>query len=157
MADLLDIAPSTAVESVHVNGMHITVRGLRGDAIASIVSRFPDLARLLGGSGDIGSRLISQFGNAIAPIIAAGCGHHNDEKTKEYEQVAANLLVEDQLKLIAAIIGLTFPNGMASFVKSMTAFLVGTDERAKPVKMRLKRSPSVSPDSSAADSPPTMQ
>ena len=157
MADLLDIAPSTAVESVKIDERFVTVRGLNGEAIASIVSRFPDLAKLLGGGGDVGSRLIGQFGNAIGPIIAAGCGHHNDDKTKEYEQVAANLLVEDQLKLIAAIIRLTFPNGMGSFVKSMTAFLIGTDERAKTVTMRLKKSPSPSPDSSVADSPPIMQ
>jgi hypothetical protein len=158
MADLLDIAPSTAVQSVKIDGRFITVRGLHGEAIASIVSRFPQLASVLSGGGvEFGPKLIAHFGNAIAPIIAAGCGHHNDEKTKEYEQVAGNLLVEDQLKLVAAIIGLTFPNGMASFVKSMTAFLVGTDEREKPVKMRLKQSPSVSQPSSAEDSPQTMQ
>ncbi len=81
----------------------------------------------------------------------------NDEKAKEYEQIAGELLVEDQLKLFAAIIRLTFPNGMGSFVKSLTAFLHGADERAQPVKMRLKKSPSPSPDSSAVDSPPTMQ
>jgi len=153
MADLLDIAPSTAVESVHVNGRHIYVRGLHGDAIASIISRFPKLTTVLDG-GEIGPKLIAQFGSAIGPIIAAGCGHLNEEK---YEQHAAKLMVEDQLKLVKAIIGLTFPNGMDSFVKTMTAFLVGTDEREKPVRMRLKKSPSQLQPSSAADSPPTMQ
>ena len=43
MADLLDIAPATAVEVVKINGnAMITVRGLHGNAIASIVARFPE-------------------------------------------------------------------------------------------------------------------
>ena len=155
MADLLDIAPSAAVESVIIDGKFITVRGLHGDAIASIVARFPKLAALLDGdSAEFGSRLISNFGNAIAPIIAAGCGHLGDEK---YEQVAAALLVEDQIRLIKAIVELTFPKGIGSFVKTMTEFLSGNDEGAKPVTMRLKKSPSPSQPSSAADFPPIMQ
>jgi len=161
MADLLDIAPSTSVQSVWIDGKSIVVRGLNGDHIASIVSRFPELAKLLGGGGDTGARLIAQFGQAIAPIIAAGCGHYKDDgsgTTEKYEDAARNLLVEDQLKLVSAIIGLTFPNGMGSFVKSMTAFLVGKDEGAtKPIRMRLKQSPPISPPSSAEDSPPIMQ
>jgi len=43
MADLLDIAPATAVEVVRINGERYTVRGLHGNAIASIVARFPNL------------------------------------------------------------------------------------------------------------------
>jgi hypothetical protein len=154
MADLLDIAPSTACEVVKIDDTRIIVRGLHGDAIASIVARFPDLAVLLvGGSGDIVTRLIRQFGTAIGPIIAAGCGHLGDEK---YEQHAGKLLVEYQLKLLRAIIGLTFPNGLASFVETMTA-LLNADEGAKPVTVRLRKSPSPSPPSSDAASRPNMQ
>jgi hypothetical protein len=156
MADLLDIAPATAVEVVKINGTRIVVRGLHGDAIASIVARFPELGLLLGGApGNIAARLIERFGSAIGPIIAAGCGHLGDEK---YEQHASTLLVEYQMKLVKAIIGLTFPNGLASFIETMTAILAGADEGAKPViKVRLKKSPLPSPPSSDADSRPTMQ
>src|SRR5262245_15375673 len=153
MADLLDIAPSTAVESININGRFVIVHGLHGDAIASIVSRFPQLGNLLAGV-DMGPRLIAQFGIAIGPIIAAGCRHLNDEK---YEQHAAKLDVEIQLKLVKTILGLTFPNGVSSFVTMITAFLAGPDERAKPIKMRLKKSPLPSQPSSVEDSPPTMQ
>jgi hypothetical protein len=154
MADLLDIAPSTAVEVVKIDGKRITVRGLHGDAIASIVARFPNLGLLLGGGADIGMRMIEQAGNAIGPIIAAGCGHLGDEK---YEQHAGTLLVENQLKLLKAIIGLTFPNGLASFLETVTALLPGADEGEKPVKVRLRKSPLPLPPSSDADSRPTMQ
>ena len=154
MADLLDIAPSTAVEVVKIDGMRITVRGLHGDAIASIVARFPELGLLLGGGADIGPRLIERFGGAIGPIIAAGCGHLGDEK---YEQHAATLLVEDQLRLLKAIIGLTFPNGIASFIEAMTALLPGAGEGGKTVKVRLRKSPLPSQASSDEASPPIMQ
>jgi hypothetical protein len=155
MADLLDIAPSTACEVVKIDGKRIIVRGLHGNAIASIVARFPELGVLLGSGDNIGPRLIERFGGAIGPIIAAGCGHLSDEK---YEHHASTLLVEYQLKLIKAIIGLTFPNGLTSFIQTVTALLPGADEGAKPViKVRLKKSPSPSPPSSDAVSLPTMQ
>ena len=154
MADLLDIAPSTAVEVVKIDGKRIIVRGLHGDAIASIVWRFPELGLLLGGGGNIGPRLIERFGNAIGPIIAAGCGHLGDEK---YEQHAGTLLVEYQLKLLQAIIGLTFPEGIASFVETLAALVTRADERAKPVTVRLRKSLSPSPASSDAASHPNMQ
>ena len=154
MADLLDIAPSTAVEVIRIDGQRIIVRGLHGDAIASIVARFPELGQLLGGGDDIGSRLIERFGGAIGPIIAAGCGHLGDAR---YEQHANTLLVEDQLKLLKAIIGLTFPNGMTSFIETVTALLPGAGEGGKPVKVRLRKSPSPSQPSSDAASHPIMQ
>ena len=154
MADLLDIAPSRAVEVVKIDGQRITVRGLHGDAIASIVARFPELGSLLGGGADIGARLIERFGGAIGPIIAAGCGHIGDEK---YEQRASTLLVEDQLRLLKAIIGLTFPNGLTSFIETVTALLPGAGEGEKPVRVRLRKSPSPSQASSDEASHPIMQ
>jgi len=156
MADLLDIAPTTAVEVVKVNGQRIIVRGLHGNAIASVVARFPELGLLLAGGANLGPRLIERFGGAIGPIIAAGCGHLGDEK---YEQHAGKLLVEDQLKLLQAIIGLTFPNGIASFVETLATLVTQADEgeKQKPVKMRLRKSPSPSPPSSGEASRPTMQ
>jgi hypothetical protein len=155
MADLLDIAPSTAVEVIKIDGKRIIVRGLHSDAIASIVARFPELGLLLGGGGaNTGPRLIERFGAAIGPIIAAGCGHLGDEK---YEQHASKLLVEHQLQFVKAIIGLTFPNGIISFVETLTALLQEADEREKPVTVRLKKSPSPSQFSSDTDSRPIMQ
>jgi len=156
MADLLDIAPSTAVEAVHISGgTRLVVHGLNGNAIASIVARFPKLAVLLGGGGaSVGWHLIEHFGAAIGPIIAAGCGHLGDE---EREKCADNLLVEDQLKLITAILRLTFPNGFGSFIEQLTALMSRADEGAKVHKVRLRKSASPSPPSSDADSRPTMQ
>lgn len=154
MADLLDIAPSTAVEVVRVNGIRLVVRGLHANDIAHIAARFPQLVSLFGGGGDLGSRLIQQFGEAIGPIIAAGCGHRGNE---EREKIASTLLLEDQLDLLKAIIGLTFPNGFGSFVSKITALLAGVGEGAKIYKVRLKKSPSQSAPSSDEASRPIMQ
>jgi len=154
MADLLDIAPSTAVEVVKIDGNRIIVNGLHADAIASIVARFPELGLLLAGGANMGPRLIERLGSAIGPIIAAGCGHPGDEK---YEQHAATLLVEYQLRLAKSIIGLTFPNGLTAFVEMVTALLPGADEGEKPVKVRLRKSASPSPPLSDVASRPTMQ
>jgi hypothetical protein len=60
--------------------------------------------------------------------------------------------------LLKAIIGLTFPNGLASFIETVMALLPGADEGAKPViKVRLKTSPSPSQPLSEAASRPIMQ
>jgi hypothetical protein len=154
MADLLDIAPSTAVAIVTIDELRIKVRGVSVDAIASIVSRFPAIKSLADGSGDMVSRLIAGCGAAVGPIIAAGCGHGGEEA---YEQHAAILLPEQQIKLLRAIFGLTFPNGIGSFVEELTALIGGAGEGAKTIKIRLKKSPSPLPTSSDADSRPTMQ
>jgi hypothetical protein len=155
MADLLDIAPATSVEVVKVGGLRIKVNGVSVDAIAAIVSRFPALKSLASGDGgDMIQRLIAGCGAAIGPIIAAGCGHRDDEA---YEQHAATLLPEQQIKLLRAIFGLTFPNGIGLFVEELTAMIGGAGEGAKTVRVRLWKSPSPSLPSSGADSIPTMQ
>jgi hypothetical protein len=156
MADLLDIAPSTAVAAVKIDGQRVKVRGVSVDAIASIIARFPELRSLIeGGFGDsLVPRLIAGCGAAVGPIIAAGCGHLADET---YEQHAAKLLPEHQLKFLKAIFGLTFPNGISSFVTELTGLIGGADEGAKTVKMRLRKSPLPSQPLSDAASHPTLQ
>jgi len=156
MADLLDIAPATAVDVVKIDGHRIVLRGVSVNAIASIVARFPALKSIATGSSsdDFMGRMIAGCGAAIGPIIAAACGHLGEE---QYEQRAAALLPEQQLKLLRAIFGLTFPNGIGSFVEELTGLISGPSEGAKVVKVRLRKSPSISPPSSDAGSRPTMQ
>jgi hypothetical protein len=155
MADLLDIAPSAAVEVVKIDNHRVKVRGISVDAIASIIARFPELKTLVNGGMDDVARLIAGCGAAVGPIIAAGCGHLDDE---EYEKRTATLLPEHQLKFLKAIFGLTFPNGIGSFVEELTSLIGGASEGAKVVKMRLKKSPSPSqPSEDESVSNPTIQ
>jgi hypothetical protein len=158
MADLLDIAPSAAVAVVEIDGKPITVRGLSLNAIASIIARFPELRLLINGDldDDLIPRLILGCGASVGPIIAAGCGHLADEG---YERL--NLLPLHQVKLLKVILGLSFPNGIGSFVEELTDLmhdLMGDPgEGAKPIKMRSLKSRSVSPPSLDEDSRQTMQ
>jgi hypothetical protein len=155
MTDLLDIAPATAFDVVRITGnKRVKVRGLHGNDIAAIAARFPNLIALFAAAGDNLVLLMSSFGPAIGPVIAAGCDQLGDEKQ---EAAASRLLVEDQIKLVKAIMGLTFPNGIGSFMETITALMTGPGESAKPVRIRSRKLPSASPPSSETDSHPTMQ
>jgi len=156
MADLLDIAPATAVEAVHITGdQRVVVRGLHVNDIATIAARFPSLVATFAAASDNVVVLMRSVGLAVGAIIAAGCGHLGNEKA---EQIANSLLFEDQIKLVKAIIGLTFPNGFSSVMKVVESLMIGTaGEAQKPVRVRLKKSPSPSPLSSDADSRPIIQ
>jgi len=153
MTDLLDIAPATAFDVVHITGnKRIKVRGLHGNDIATIAARFPDLVAQLAAAGDNVVVLISSLGVAIGPIIAAGCDQLGDEKQ---EAAAGRILFEDQIKLVKAIYDLTFPNGLSSFMETIKGLAVTEPE--KRIKVRSKTSPSASPPSSATDSHRIMQ
>ena len=155
MADLLDIAPVTAVESVHIaGGQRITVRGLHVNDIAAIVARFPAMIAVFAGAGDNVVTLFSSLGYAAGAIIAAGCDHLGDENA---EQIAGSFLFEDQLRLFKAIFGLTFPNGLGPVMETLGGLVNGAAKQQPKIRMRLKKSPSPSPPSSDADSRPIMQ
>ena len=154
MADLLDIAPSTASKAVWIDGQRISVRGISLDRVAYLIAKFPELRALANGGGDFVVNLTRFCGQAVGPIIAAGCGHVGEEA---YEQRAAQLPLIEQVKLLKAILGLTFPNGIGSFAEDLTSLVGGTGENTKPIKMRSRKLPSLSPDSSGADSHPTLQ
>jgi hypothetical protein len=154
MADLLDIAPATAVESVKLSdGQRVKVHRLHVNEIATLVQRFPSAVVMLTTGQDVLMQFLSGDGEAAAAVIAAGGGHIGDDKA---EQIAKGLMAEDQLKLLKAIFWLTFPNGIGALVEAIGNLANGPGSD-KPVKVRLKTSPSASPSSSAPDFPRTMQ
>jgi len=165
MADLLDIVTATAVEAVTITGAAtpVDVRRLRVDEVAALIVRFPSAVLLLTGAGDSVATLLNSPG--LVAIIAAGCGHIGDEKS---EALIGSFSIEDQLKLLNAILRLTVPNGFGSVmqeVETLARLIGGASEApkgdnkaAKPeaVKLRLKPSPSPSPPLSGEASRPTM-
>jgi hypothetical protein len=156
MADLLDIAPSTASAVVDISDNRtLTVRGLHWPEVAAIAARFPNIVAAIVAANDNVVVLCSSAGMAIGAIIAAGCGHPGNDKA---EQIAGSLLLEDQINLAGEIYRLSFPNGFSPVMKAIEKLMTGAaDEKPKPARVRLKQSPSPLPASSDEDSRQNIQ
>jgi hypothetical protein len=63
------------------------------------------------------TQLIALGGEAVAAIIAAGCGYPGDEKA---EAIAGSLSLDAQADLLAAVLRLTLPRGIGPFVAKLT-------------------------------------
>jgi hypothetical protein len=124
MVGLIDIAP--AIETVDVHGTSVTVHGVSAKGLASLLGRFPELRMLMTGQGVQTEQLMAMGGEAVAAIIAAGCGFPGDETA---ETVAGKLSLDAQADLLAAILRLTLPKGVGPFVEKLTALgsILGTD------------------------------
>jgi hypothetical protein len=158
MADLLDIAPATAVAVVKIDGHRYIVRGVSISAIASIVARFPALKKIASGGAlnneDFVAQLIVGCAEAVGPIIAAASGHLGEAK---YEAIANALLPEQQLQFIEPIVDLSFPNGIGSFGVALMRIIGGAKKEAKIFKVRSRKLRSTSLPSSDVGSRPTIQ
>ncbi len=115
MVGLIDIAPRT--ETVDVQGTLIAVHGVSAKGVAHLLGRFPELRKLMTGQQVETEELMAMGGDAVAAIIAAGCGYPGDEKA---EAVAGRLAIDAQADLLAAIIRLTLPAGLGPFVEKLT-------------------------------------
>jgi hypothetical protein len=116
MVGLVDLAPR--IEIVPVEGAEVAVHGISAKGLAYLLGRFPDLRRLMTGQ-DVGvDQLLVSGGEAVAAIIAAGCGSPGEEYA---EAVAGNLSIDVQADLLAAILRLTLPRGIGPFVAKLTA------------------------------------
>ena len=116
MVSLIDIAPTT--ETVNVQGAAVAVHGISAKGVAYVLGRFPELRRLMSGQTVDVEQLMAMGGDAVAAIIAAGCGYPADEKA---EAVAGSLAIDIQADLLAAILRVTLPSGLGPFVEKLTA------------------------------------
>jgi hypothetical protein len=116
MVGLIDIAPH--IETIEVQGAPVAVHGISAKGLATLLGRFPELRKLMSGQEVQAEELMTMGGDAIAAIIAAGCGYPGDEKA---EAVAGKLAIDTQADLIGAILRLTLPAGLGPFVEKLTA------------------------------------
>jgi len=115
MVGLVDLVPR--VENVPVEGTEVAVHGISAKGVAYLLGRFPDLRRLMTGQ-DVGvDQLLASGGEAVAAIIAAGCGSPGEERA---EAVAGNLPIDVQADLLASVLRLTLPRGIGPFVAKLT-------------------------------------
>mgnify|MGYP007071592357 CR=1 FL=1 len=143
MPSLLDIAPSTA--TVAVRGVALDVPGIGASGLASLMRRFPAIHDLLTGKGLSldADALLSTGPEAVAAIIAAGCGNPGDAA---HEAAADALPIGDQIEVLAKILEVTLPDGP----KNIEARLVGMLRRVGLSQTPL---PSQSDTSQQTDSP----
>ena len=118
MANLLDVAPSA--ELVDVRGTQVEVTGISALGLAHLLARFPELQNLLAGQGsDLSPSDVIELGiKVVSAIIAAGCGMTGSE---EAEGIAAELPLETQVDILAAIQRQTMPSGIGPFVAKLQA------------------------------------
>jgi hypothetical protein len=139
MVGLIDIAPRT--EPVEVAGAAVEVHGVSASGLAHLLSRFPDLRKLMTGIEVDANQLLAVGGDAVAAIIAAGCGYPGDEKA---EAVAARLSIDVQADFLAAILRLTLPKGLGPFVAKLTALggILDVDARSDTAPGSMSPKPS---------------
>ena len=140
MVGLVDIAP--AVECAEVQGTPVSVHGISAKGLAGLLGRYPELRMLMTGKEVGTDQLLAMGGDAVAAIIAAGCGYPGDDKA---ESVAAKLSLDAQADLLAVILRLTLPKGVGPFVEKLTALgglLHADDVQSDTVPASKSRKPS---------------
>jgi hypothetical protein len=125
MVGLIDIAPAT--ETIQAQGKPVTVHGVSAKGLSHLLARFPELRRLMTGQEVQTDELLAMGGDAVAAIIAAGCGYPGDNAA---ETIAGSLSLDVQADFLAAILRLTLPKGVGPFVEKLTALgsLLGVDD-----------------------------
>jgi hypothetical protein len=131
MSGLLDIIPASA--SVDVGGVSVAVSGVSVKGIGSLLGRFPEIQDALSGGGITAEKLISLAPDAVAAIMAAGCGFPGNA---DQEAAAAGLPLGAQVDLLSAIITATLPRGVGPLVDQVKALsgslgLSNTDQSSK--------------------------
>ncbi len=111
MPDLLSIAPLT--ETVEVRGAEVKVRGISAKSVASLITRFPELRK----KWAMGKFEFDDLPDeTMAALIAAGV-------TNIDEANAFNLVLDEQLVIMSAVMRVTMPRGPLPFMTTLTEML----------------------------------
>jgi hypothetical protein len=130
MVGLLDIAPST--KTVAIGDKELAVYGVSAHGIAYLIGRFPELRDLMGGTRDgqqvDALKIAKVVPDAIASIIAAGCGLPNNP---DAETRASGLPADTQLDIVNAVLELTMPKGAGPFFAKLQHVMSAFDVSVK--------------------------
>lgn len=155
MTSLLDIGPLT--KKVPIRGLEIEVTGITALSLFEILRDVPDLRRLVSGkeiTAGNAAAMLSAVPAALGGVIAAATGHLGD---KDHIAAALGLSAGEQSSLIQAIVELTFPQGVKSFVDGLTALLprdaLGWDQATKSQEPSNSASPQDTKPKTAGDTP----
>lgn len=120
MVSLMDVGE--ARETVPIRNKDVEVTGITAKGLLVLLSRFPEVRKMVASRGqDVSAEdLMTLAPEAIACVIASGCGSPGDKKM---EAVAAGLNAGEQLDLLGSILRLTFPQGVLPFVEKLTSMV----------------------------------
>lgn len=119
MVSLVDIGPLK--EAVTFRGQSVEAQGLSALAIFELLKDIPELRKIMAQkavSEDEAAALILSIPHAVGKIIAAGTGKLGDAPTIA---VAMAMTAGEQLAFVEAIVRMTFPQGIKSFLASLEA------------------------------------
>lgn len=149
---LIDIGPNSEMVPIRKNEdgslVSVEVLGVSAKGIVEVFKRYPEMMEWFkGGKVDL-TTLISQAPDAMAAVIAAGCGDAGNEQA---EEIASNLPMEAQLAILEAIGRQTFAlNGFGPFVQKIIALAAQAKSnnygRAQVTKSPATLKPSLPPD-----------
>jgi hypothetical protein len=130
MVSLIDIGP--AKTKVQIRGQEFEVVGLAAQNIAEILLQFPELRRMLvqGSVGkDVIESLMMRIPDAVELLVAAACGVDvSDEKQREEAlPKVKNFTLGEQYEVIEAMLGITFPRGINSFMAGIQGLFEQAD------------------------------
>lgn len=126
MVGLVEIAAVT--EKVTLAGAEVEVPGVSAAGIASLLSRFPALRKMMSGVEVAAEDMLAAGPDALAAILAAGTGAPGDA---EAEAAAAKLSLGDQADLLAAILRVTLPGGVGPFVEKLEGLGLLLDDKPR--------------------------
>lgn len=117
MATFADLAP--AIERIDIRGTTWELRGLPFKRCVELISQFPAILDAFEGSADLG-KLLAQVPKAGATLVAASLGRMGDgELVASFDD---NLVVGEQVELVAAVLRASLPKGNRPFVDLLEMF-----------------------------------
>lgn len=160
MTSLIDLGPLS--KNVPMRGTEFRVVGVSAKTIFTLLQDIPELRLVIAGKkldSEVISALIDSGGRVLAQVIAAGLGAMGDEPT--IKAAEDNLAAGESAELLEAIVELTFPQGIKSFVDRLVAAnqsaSVGGSGKAAATKSAVastSASATATPQTSLGDTPP---
>lgn len=127
MPSLIDIASATET----VAGVQI--HALSGSDIAELLGRFVQLRQLMTGVAVSSEDLVTMAPEAVAAVIASSTMTVREKADPEIKQLsekaAASLAVGTQVDFLDAIIRLSIPSGISSFMERLAGLTAGLNGR----------------------------
>lgn len=111
--------------TVELSRGKMSIRGLGAGEIGALILRFPDLLDAAEGDNETLIGALTRNARGVVPALISLAADMPGERG---EQAARRLSATDQVKAIAKIVELTFPEGIAGFLEEVQALAPAAPE-----------------------------